>query len=184
MNKNKVLSLEGTFYQMQGKKLFECTYGIKEVSPEKYAYIDNYGLKPHNAIIIGSHFFWIKNDCFVEVASNLIVSNGTMFFFRTNPTGDNGSEIYVHSFYSNGNVALLGRSFEEIMDGLYKIGNRIYQLKKGSLDYLQTCQEWEMWRGKLEIHTGEPGASDFFVYEKSGEEWKQKYHTNSTVYNP
>lgn len=161
------------------KKLFECTYSIKEVSPEKYAYIDNYGLKNYNGIIIGSHFYWIIDNEFIEVPSLEIIQTQMMTCYRTNSSIDNNT--YVYYMDTDGKTRLLGRSCEEISEDLYKIGNQIYQLKKGNLEFLQTCHQWEMWRDVLEVHTGEPGASDFFAYKKSGSEWVQKYHTRSTV---
>lgn len=71
----------------------------------------------------------------------------------------------------------MGSRFEEVLENeLVKIGKTVYQILKGELTHLQTCEHYEFWRDRLEIHTGEKDFSELFVYQKKYGSWTEVHH--------
>lgn len=172
--RKKIITVNGSIYKFENKKLLDVTSSdIKEAKKNSYVYIKNYGLRKYDAIIIGENFFWLDGDQFIEVPVIKFAENNDGSYFRTNLQDENN---FVFLIKQNQSISLLGRSFNEIDDGLFKIGKQLFQKIGEKLDYIQNCENIELWQGQLEVWSGEVEYSDLYIYRKSGNKWVLRDH--------
>lgn len=169
------LVLNGHIYELEGTKLFNVAFNRTEVNASLYFYVNSYGLRKYDAVIIGEHFYWIVDGEFKEAAVFKFAGSENTSFCRTAFEGKDNFVFQVEN--ATQKTFLLGRSFEEIAEGVYKIGKQVFQTApNGDLEFMQKCENFEVWQNLLEIWIGEPDFSDLYVYQKTGSGWQFKQH--------
>ena len=169
------LVLNGHIYELEGTKLFNVAFNRTEVNASLYFYVNSYGLRKYDAVIIGEHFYWIVDGEFKEAAVFKFAGSENTSFCRTAFEGEDNFVFQVEN--ATQKTFLLGRSFEEIAEGVYKIGKQVFQTApNGNLEFMQKCENFEVWQNLLEIWIGEPDFSDLYVYQKTGSRWQFKQH--------
>ena len=169
------LVLNGHIYELEGTKLFNVAFNRTEVNASLYFYVNSYGLRKYDAVIIGEHFYWIVDGEFKEAAVFKFAGSENTSFCRTAFEGKDNFVFQVEN--ATQKTFLLGRSFEEIAEGVYKIGKQVFQTApNGDLEFMQKCENFEVWQNLLEIWIGEPDFFFFFVYQKTGSGWQFKQH--------
>ena len=169
------LVLNGHIYELEGTKLFNVAFNRTEVNASLYFYVNSYGLRKYDAVIIGEHFYWIVDGEFKEAAVFKFAGSENTSFCRTAFEGKDNFVFQVEN--ATQKTFLLGRSFEEIAEGVYKIGKQVFQTApNGDLEFMQKCENFEVWQNLLEIWIGEPDFSDLYVYQKTGSRWQFKQH--------
>lgn len=178
MEKNAI-TLNGKLYRIENGKLFDVAFGHHEVDPETYVLLNRGG---GNYILIFQNRAFHYDFQFSEIATELITENPKMKYFRTccaNPLNN----LVFYQIPSTGKNGLMGYGFEEIIeDEVFKIGKKAYQLYNHDLVYLCQYNCHEMWKDRLEIHTGEKDYSEMFAYEKRCGKWELVHHYRPVVF--
>lgn len=169
MEKN-VIKCDGRFYIYENNCLYDAQTKVK-IAAKNYLFINNYGLVPYNALIIGKNLIWIVGDKFIETSVSIFVNNKSVIYYKT--LADSVcSENYVFSRHADEKIQLLGRSFKEITEGLYKIGNNCYQLAGENLVHFSKCKFAEFMFERLDIFPDGKEEGFYISYKKKLGVWK------------
>lgn len=163
-------------YYLNGKVLF-YTDGSK-VEEDIYTLRSNYGVPEYDVLIIkNSVFFIYPNLEYVKpISCRQLFSNGsTDYFYTTNDGGKKGENIYVFTTSKELNPKVLGCSFLEITENVYKIGSRIYQFINGFLHEMCFCRnaEFEVFSDRLIFYAEEKDISEMCTFSKHGGRWEK-----------
>lgn len=119
--------------------------------------------------------FSVSNGKFKEIELELFHEDQNLSYYISAQYGDKDNEYLVIMINaSNGSIHLLGRTFEEVADGLWKIGNMLYRrCASGTVEYLQKCQNYQYIADRAEIWSGEADCSDLTIYKFQMREWEK-----------
>lgn len=180
MEKN-CFTLNGRIYRIENGKLYDIAFRNQLVNEETYVYLNRPGQS--NILVIADKVYLHKNDKYLEVNTAVICENKNFKYFRTDTPNLPESHVFYRT--ESGKYGLVGRTFTEIFENeVFKIGKKAYQLIKNDLVYMTECEEFERWKDRLEIHTGEPDYSEMFAYEKKCGQWTEVYHYVPGVLKP
>ena len=173
METKKTLNLNGKSYMLENNSLYVCR-GDEWLKVKE----DNYFLRnlsgEEKILGLEGKVFSLANGKFIPVSLELLHQDSALSYYISLQYGDEDNMHLVIMTNSDGNMHLLGRTFDEIADGLWKIGNALYKCSaKGSLDYLQLCRDWEFVAERAEIWDGKKDASNLNIYKRCYGEWKK-----------
>lgn len=174
MKTKNTLNLNGKSYMLENDSLYICHSGewlkVKE---------DNYFLRNLSAdekiLGIEGKVFSVADGKFNPIDLELLHQDSTLSYYISLQYGnEDNMHLVIMTNSENGNTHLLGRTFDEIADKLWKIGNALYKVStKGTLDYLQLCRDWEFVAERAEIWDGKKNASDLSIYKFRHQEWEK-----------
>lgn len=171
--KQKLIKTNGHSFLLENGILYEeaTLYRVKN---EKYLYVNNYGLKPFDILVIDKTVFFVFEKKVKEISTYTLLEGKYAHYFFTATEGDEkGNGIFVFSKSENRKPMLLGRSYLPILDDVYKIGKKAYQVAQDQLLELCECYDYDTYFDHLEIHTDEKGYSVMYTYKKCGGIWQQ-----------
>lgn len=165
----KLILVNGHLFSLKGEKLFNEQTRLEEKTL-RYKYIRNYADDSICYVIIGNRFFkWFRKERRAqEFDANVLCQNSYQTYYYTK-----GQTNFVFSTYNDGEISVLGRSFQPICDNLYKIGKYAYQIVDGMLEKLCECMSFEKINIRVEISAGEDSLSEMQAFQKEGKRWKK-----------
>ncbi len=172
--KKNLVKYDGHYFFLENGALYEDGTNRK-VNDKKYLFVSNYGTRPFDILVIEKTVFFIFSEKVKEISTYSLLEGKYADYFYTATENEKGEGIYVFSKTENGRPMLIGRSFSEITDNVYKIGKKAYQIAREQLLEMCECTEFDRYVNRLEIHTGEKDYSEMYVYEKHGGIWEQTY---------
>lgn len=173
MDKN-TLNIDGKMYLLENNILY--TYLDKEwqkVNEKKY-FLRN--LSADEKILgLEGKVFLMANGKFTPVSLEPLHQDSLLSYYISMQYGkEDNTHLVIMTNEANGNIHLLGRTFDEVAEGLWKIGNALYRCStKGTLDYLQQCKDWEYVAERAEIWDGKKDSSNLNVYKLCCGEWQK-----------
>ncbi len=168
-----LIKFDGHYFFLEKNALYEDGTNRK-VNEQKYLFVNNYGTKSYDVLVIEQSVFFIFPDKVKEISTDTLLEGKYADYFYTLSEGEKkGENIYVFSQCADRKPMLIGRSFLPMVDNVYKIGKKAYQLTDNQLIEMCECCEFDTYFDKLEIHTGEKDYSVMYTFKKSGGIWEQ-----------